>query len=367
MFKINTHFFYHFDWLSFSLTFMLAITGVFFVMSATYMPEHPYSIFFKKQAIGLFLGVIIYVLFCMLDPRKLMRYGYFIYFGVMLLLIYTIIKGTIGMGAQRWISLYFFKLQPSELCKLFLPAFISNYLFTHEQNKLSLSDFFMFLTVILFSIILVLKQPDLGTAILISISGIVLLIQSGCNKKWLRALLYLGIIGAPFSWHMLKPYQKQRIMVFLGHGEMHKERYQIEQSKIAIGSGGIVGKGYCKGTQNIFQFLPESRTDFIFAVLAEEWGFLGSCGLVLLYLILCLRLLYLTTLIKQRDLQLLGLGLITHIIASIFINIPMVLGLLPIVGIPLPLMSYGLSNLWVVLASLGWFNGIIMRRRQIPA
>lgn len=362
MFLLNRTYLRNFDWISFAMTITLAAIGLFFVMSATYMPDMPYSTFFKKQAFGLLSGLAIYGTFCFLDHRTLMRYGYFAYFGVIILLIFTILKGTMGMGAQRWINLGVVKLQPSELCKLFLPAFISYYFYTNHDKRKKMHDFAPIIGVLLLTFVLVLKQPDLGTAIIIALSGTLLLMHAGFPKKWFILILCLGVVSAPCLWHTLKPYQKQRIMVFFGHGDAHKERYQIEQSKIAIGSGGYFGKGYCKGTQNIFQFLPESRTDFIFAVIAEEWGFFGALFIVLLYLILSLRLLSITSTIPDQNIQLLAFGLIIHIILSACINIFMVIGLLPIVGIPLPLMSYGLSNLWVVLASLGWFNGIAMRR-----
>lgn len=362
MLSLKRNFTLHFDWISFCITISLGLIGLFFVMSATYMPEQPYSIFFKKQLLGLLSGLFIYALAVICDYRTLIRYGYFAYFAVIALLLFTIIKGSIGMGAQRWINLGFIKLQPSELCKLLLPAFISYYFYTHHDKHKTFQDFAPIVTMLFITVILVLKQPDLGTAILILLSGIILLLHAGFKKKWMTFFLFFALVSAPLSWRMLKPYQKKRVMVFLGEGEAHKERYQIEQSKIAIGSGGFFGKGYRKGTQNIFQFLPESRTDFIFAVIAEEWGFFGAIIIVLLYLSLSLRLLYITSTIGNPHIQLLALGLIIHIILSIFINIFMVIGLLPIVGIPLPLMSYGLSNLWVVLASLGWFNGIAMRR-----
>ena len=366
MFSLDRRMLYHFDWLSFFITFLLAGIGLFFIMSATHLQEQPYSIFFKKQFIGLVIGISIYLLACLIDFRLLMRYGYFAYFAVVLLLVWTIAKGSIGLGAQRWIDLGIIKLQPSELCKLLFPTFICYYLYTqHEQIKPTLHLFMPIIALLVFSFILILKQPDLGTALIILLSGLLLLLQAGFPKKWFMLFILIGLISMPLSWHALKTYQQQRVLVFLGHGDIKKERYQIEQSKIAIGSGGLYGKGYLKGTQNIFQFLPESRTDFIFAVIAEEWGFVGACFILLLFLILAWRLCCVSATIAHPLIQLLAFGITIHIILSAFINISMVIGLLPIVGIPLPLMSYGLSNLWVVLASLGLFNGIAMRRFEI--
>ena len=365
MFLSHRTYYHTFDWLNFLLTCALAVTGLFFVMSATHAPEQPYSLFFKKQCIGLLSGLIIYLFFCFTDSRFLMRLGYFGYFLALVLLCVTIVKGSIGLGAQRWINIGFAKIQPAELVKLLFPAFASYFFFTQEKKPHYLYDFAPLILLLCISILLILKQPDLGTAIIICSASIILLFIAGLEKKWFLRLILLSTLFAPLGWKLLKPYQKQRIAVFLGHGSEQKERYQIEQAKIAIGSGGLTGKGYLKGTQNIFQFLPESRTDFIFAVIAEEWGFIGALCILLLFLLLCLRIGYVYMTVTPLWCKLLALGLSLHIILCVFINIGMVIGLLPIVGIPLPLMSYGLSNLWVVMASLGWLNGIYMRRKVI--
>jgi rod shape determining protein RodA len=352
------------DWPLFFLSIGLTCLGLLCVMSATYLPEQPYSLFFKKQCIGAVFGCIIFITASTCDHRKLMHYAYFAYFTLLLILMITIIKGSIGMGAQRWINLGIIKLQPSELCKLLFPASLSYYLYTQDKRNPKLIDFIPILLLLCISSFLIFKQPDLGTAILIALSGFILIIAAGLEKKWCISLFFLTLICAPAAWYCMKPYQQKRILVYLGHGQAHKERYQIEQSKIAIGSGGLWGKGYRRGTQNILQFLPESRTDFIFAVLAEEFGFVGVSFLLMLYLLLIFRLLFLALNISQFYAQLVCIGLIAHIALSAYINICMVIGLLPIVGIPLPLMSYGLSNLWVVFASLGWCSGIYKQRRN---
>ena len=362
---IRRHFL-HFDWITFLLAATLSSIGLMFVYSATYSPEIPYSVFFKKQAFGIATGLIIYLICCFIDYRSLLRLGYLGYFGVVILLIYTILKGHIGMGAQRWIDLVFFKLQPSELAKLLFPAFIMYYLYAKkEELSFSFKEFIPILLVLGASVLLIIKQPDLGTALILLFSSIMTLWLSGIPSKFfLFSFIFLGL-SAPLSWHFLKEYQKKRIAVFLGYGDTKKERYQTEQAKIAIGSGGLQGKGFLQGTQNKFLFLPESRTDFIFAVLCEEWGFLGALAIILLWAMLILRIFYCILSIKAPFLQLLALSIVMHIILSTIINIAMVVGLLPIVGIPLPLISYGLSNLWVTFASLGWFGSIAMRRFYI--
>jgi rod shape determining protein RodA len=362
MFLIDRRYFRYFDWMSFALLAILSSIGLLFVFSATYKPDAPYSIFFKKQLVGIASGFFLYFIFSLVDFRSLARWGYFLYFCILGLLLFTLIKGSIGMGAQRWISLGIIKFQPSELAKLFLPAFIAYYFHTQESEKTSLQDCLPVFGILGLSFVLILKQPDLGTALIISFSGLLLIWLAGLDKKYFIVGFCCLLFSAPISWHYLKPYQKQRILVFLGHGNNQKERYQIEQSKIAIGSGGLVGKGFKKGTQNRLMFLPESRTDFIFAVICEEWGFLGGMTILLLFLMLFMRIMHIIFSLHDPYHQLLGIGLLIHLIYSTMINIGMVTGLLPIVGIPLPFISYGITHLWIAFASMGWLNSIAIRR-----
>lgn len=364
MFLLDRRYFRYFDWAGFFLMSLIAGLGLLFVFSATYKPEMPYSLFFKKQLFGICSGLLIYFVCSTQDYRYLMRWGYFLYFGVLGLLVFTIIKGSIGMGAQRWIDLGIVKAQPSELAKLLFPAFVAYYFQTQKDHfKHTFKDFIPMLAILGISALLIRKQPDLGTALILTFSGIFMFWFAGINKKFFLGLILISIIGAPLMWNFgLKDYQKKRIEVFLGEGDMRKERYQIEQSKIAIGSGGFFGKGYLQGTQNKLHFLPESRTDFIFSVLCEEWGFLGALLVLALYTCLFIHFFMIIKTIAAPHVQLLAFGLIIHIVISALINISMVLGLLPVVGIPLPLISYGVSSLWVTFASLGWFNNIAIRR-----
>ena len=363
MLQIDRRYFRYFDWINFFLIIVMSEIGLFFIFSATYKPEQPYSIFFKKQLFGIISGIVIYLLCSATDFRSLLRWGYFIYFGILFLLVFTIIKGSIGMGGQRWVDLGFFRFQPSELAKLFFPAYATYYFYT-EKDSLSFSfmQFMPVLTVLGISFLLILKQPDLGTGLVLLFSGLIMVWLAGIDKRFFIYGGLIVLITAPVSWHLLRTYQKQRVLVFLGQGDSKKERYQIEQSQIAIGSGGFQGKGLLKGTQNKLQFLPESRTDFIFSVIAEETGFIGAVIILLLFAILFFQSLWIAASIKSPFVQLLAIGLVLPIIISTLINIGMVTGLMPIVGIPLPFMSYGLSNLWVNFASMGWFNAIAIRR-----
>ena len=362
MFSIDRRYFIYFDWISFFLTLAIGTIGLAFVYSATTTEAITYSVFFKKQLFGFFSGLLIYFIFCFTDYRTLCRIGYFIYFLVLILLIFTLIKGKIGMGAQRWIDLKIVRFQPSEVAKLFFPAFITYYLYSENDVPLyTMNSFLPILGMLAFSSVLVLKQPDLGTAIILFASGLAMLWLAGIGKRFFYWGIVFSLLVAPLGWHMLKPYQKQRVMVFLGEGNALKERYQIEQSKIAIGSGNLYGKGFGNGTQNKLLFLPESRTDFIFSVLCEESGFLGAVTLLILYLLLFFRIMYRLEYVKTFFGQLLGIGLLIPIALSAAINTGMVCGLLPIVGIPLPLMSYCVTALWITLASLGWIQSIVMR------
>lgn len=364
MFLIDRQYARYFDWVGFLLILFISCIGLLFVYSATYKPEMPYSLFFQKQAWGIAGGLIIYSFFCIMDYRSLMRWGYFAYIAVIGLLIFTILKGSIGMGGQRWINvLGLFKFQPSELAKLLFPAFATYFFIAEEDSPDKPFKRFVPVLIILgISFILILKQPDLGTGLILAFSGTIMLWLTGISKKFFIISFVLGVLCAPILWNVLKPYQRQRIAVFLGEGDVRKERYQLEQAKIAIGSGGVWGKGFLKGTQNKLLFLPESRTDFIFAVICEEIGFVGALCILGLYLLLFFRFFFIIASINIPFIQLLATGIIIHIVFSTLINICMVLGLLPVVGIPLPLMSYGVSNLWITFASLGWFNGIAMRR-----
>lgn len=359
---IDRRYIRYYDWNSFFILLVLSTIGVLTVLSATYKPEDPYSLFFKKQLFGVITGLIAYFWCCCIDYRTFERWGYLFYYIIISLLALTILKGSTAMGGQRWISLGFFRFQPSEFAKLFLAPYFSYYLITEKDPNYTFKTFVPVLITLGISTILILKQPDLGTSLLVLFSGLVLLWLAGIGKKFFWICAIIGLIGAPVAYKMLKPYQQKRIAVFLGEGDSRKERYQIEQSQIAIGSGGIWGKGFLKGTQNKLNFLPEGRTDFIFSVLCEEWGFFGAIVVILLYALLFSRLLFHISNLKNSYAQLLATGLVIPLAFSTVINIGMVTGLLPIVGIPLPFMTYGICHIWMSFICLGFVQSIMMRR-----
>lgn len=353
----------YFDITSFVVTVLIALVGLVFVWSATYRPEAHFSLFFKKQLIGIATGFIWYFIFSCIDYRTALRAGYIAYYALIGILVFTLVKGSIGMGGQRWINLGLIKFQPSEIAKVLFPVYAVYTLQAHQlYPPLPQIVFVPILGMLSASCFLIVRQPDLGTALLVLFSGLLLCWLAGLSHKFFLWCGFLSLLCIPIAHKLLKPYQLKRISVFLGYGENNKERYQIEQAGIAIGSGGMYGKGLLEGTQNKLNFLPESRTDFIFAVLCEEWGLLGAVLLLVLYGILFFRSCTIIIGLPSFYLQLLAAGLMIPTIIATIINIFMVLGLLPVVGIPLPLMSYGISHIWITLISLGWFQNIARQR-----
>ena len=293
--------------------------------------------------------------------------GYFFYFIVVLLLIYASFYGITASGSQRWISLYFINLQPSELMKIAVIVCFAKYY--HRMQVNSVNEFRNLLSpiiILLIPITLVLSQPDLGTSILIASSGLVVIWLSGVNIKY---FIYTGlalIVSAPFVISFLKPYQKIRILTFfdperdpLGAG------YQIIQSKIAVGSGGIWGKGFLKGTQSYLEFLPEKHTDFIFTLFSEEFGFLGSLALLFIYSIMIYRIIAIGFIARSFFAKLYCYGFGSAIFIYIVVNMSMVLGLLPIVGSPLPIMSYGGSSMLATMLGLSIVMSSKIYHRQL--
>ena len=277
--------------------------------------------------------------------------SYIFYLIILAMLVIVFYFGVTASGSQRWINLYFINIQPSELMKIAIIICFARYY--HRMQSADLQNFKnIFLPLVLLTIpcIFVVAQPDLGTAILIAISGIFVMWIAGLNIKY---FVYTGImilVSTPFIISLLKPYQKLRILTFfnperdpLGAG------YQIIQSKIAIGSGGFFGKGFLKGTQSYLEFLPEKHTDFIFTLYAEEFGFIGCLFLLLIYILLIYRIVRIGFLSRSFFAKLYCFGFSAAIFAYIFVNMSMVLGIVPIVGSPLPILSYGGSSMLTIM------------------
>ena len=281
--------------------------------------------------------------------------SYFLYGIIILLLIWVSIYGIKVSGSQRWMNLYFLALQPSELMKIGIILCLAKYYHRVSVEKVnSFNSIFFALTIILIPIILVVSQPDLGTSILIASSGLIILWLGGVKIKYFFFSFITFLISLPFIISNLQPYQKLRILTFLDPDrDPLGAGYQIIQSKIAIGSGGFSGKGFLQGTQSYLDFLPEKHTDFIFTLFSEEFGFIGSIGLLLLYLIIIIRIIRIGVISRSSFAKLFCFGFAFSIFIYITVNLSMVLGLLPIVGSPLPIMSYGGSSMLATMIGFG--------------
>ncbi len=365
MFRIDRRLFTHFDWVL--LVFLLLICGMalFNLYSASYPPKAwgtpPYLKQFYLYLMG-FTGVLFIISF---DYNELHIWNYPFYGIILALLIASYFLGESAGGAQRWIDLGFFRLQPSEPAKLMLVVTLASYYSRKEVlDGYSLKQLITPIVLTAIPFLLILMQPDLGTALML---GIIFVAMTVFVKLRFSTYLTLGstaLVAVTFAWYkLLKPYQKQRVQTFLnpendpmGHG------YQIMQSKIAVGSGGKFGKGYLEGTQGHLHFLPERHTDFAFSVWCEEWGFFGSLFFLSVYFFLLLWGLRVAMHAKDRFGMLLAYGVVMLIFWQAIINILMILGFLPVVGIPLPLISYGGSSLLTTLLGLGILMNVRMRR-----
>jgi rod shape determining protein RodA len=297
------------------------------------------------------------------------RFSYIFFICGILLLIVVLFAGKGSMGAQRWISLGFLRFQPSELFKLFLIISLSNYL-SSIDSKTGIDLKRLLKIMLIFFVIpaaLMLKQPDLGTSVMILLILGSMVLTAGVRKKIILVAIIIGFISMPFVgnilWSGLKEYQKQRIVAFINpYVDPQGIGYHIKQSKVSIGSGGFWGKGYLKGTQGPLRFLPERHTDFIFPVFAEEWGFVGCVFLFLLYIIIILRGLDAARRARDPSGSFLAIGITSMFFFYFAINIGMTLGILPVVGIPLPFMSYGGTALLTNFLALGLLVNVKMRR-----
>lgn len=306
-----------------------------------------------RQGARVGLAFVLMTALAQVNPMQFKRYSA-ILFGIgIFLLIAVLIMGHIGKGAQRWLNLGFFRFQPSEMIKITTPMMVAWYLAEHplppKPRQLLIAGL-----LIIVPTLLIAKQPDLGTALLVASSGAAVLFFAGISYVFIAAIV--GVVGAstPIIWHLLHDYQRDRVRTFLNpESDPLGRGYHIIQSKIAIGSGGIYGKGWLGSTQSELDFLPESSTDFIFAVYAEEFGLLGCLGLLVLYLLIIARSLHIAYQTRDTYNRLLASALAFTFFVYVFVNIGMVIGILPVVGVPLPLISYGGTSIVTLLSGFG--------------
>jgi rod shape determining protein RodA len=355
----------HFDWTLPFLTLLFVIVGIVTIYSANYdIAEKHAGALPSRQFLWFGIGIAAMVAALAFDYHYIDKLAYPFYGTMLLLLILVLFVGHSGGGSQRWINLGFFRLQPSEPAKLAVVLVMAKYFQDNEPSRgYYLRDLwipFILVTPLLF---LTLIQPDLGTAIILGLVFMSMIIMGGLRMRSFLYLFGAGLAFLPFAWQFLKPYQRRRIWTFLDpdHDPLGAG-YHVIQSQIAVGSGRLFGKGYLDGTQNRLDFLPAQHTDFIFAVFSEEWGFVGCFVLLIFYLALVVYALRLVERAKDRFGGLLVFGMLAIFFWHLVINVAMVTGLMPVVGVPLPLVSYGGSSLASMMFAIGVMINVSMRR-----
>lgn len=333
------------------LLLLLSVVGLFVLYSGS----GESMLMVKKQAINLSVGFVAMIIIAQLHPRWLQLAAPWAYGVGVLCLIGVLLFGVGAKGAQRWLQIPgLFRFQPSEIMKLVVPLMIAWYLADRPLPP-RWRDIFVALILLFVPLVLILKQPDLGTSLLIGASGAFVLILAGLRWRVMLGAALMALPGAALMWmFVMKEYQKQRVLTFLNpESDPLGSGWNIIQSKTAIGSGGIEGKGWLMGTQAHLKFLPESHTDFIIAVHAEEFGFLGVCSLLFLYLMIVTRGLWIAAKSRDKFARLVAGSLMMTFFIYVFVNVGMVSGILPVVGVPLPLVSYGGTSIVTLMAAFG--------------
>jgi len=352
------------NWGIFFLIFAISAIGWGLLVSAA---GGDVNLWASKQMIRFSIGIVIMLALALTDLRWWLHFSY-VFYGIALILLCSVeFLGFVGKGGQRWVDLYIIQLQPSELMKIALVMALSRYF--HSQPKpISFHKLLFPICLIFIPVALVCRQPDLGTAMILLMVGGTLFFLAGVSL-WLFGAALIGIgASIPILWNFLYDYQRKRVLTFFDPSQDSlNSGYHITQSKIALGSGGFWGKGYMQGTQASLDFLPEKQTDFIFTLLCEEWGFAGGTFLITLYvflIVICFRIV-LTT---QNDFgRFVAAGMTMTFFLYVFINIAMVMGLLPVVGVPLPLVSYGGTAMLTLLMGFGFLLNVGLHRTlKIP-
>jgi len=362
---IDRRLLFNIDWILVGFVLTVSLLGILNIYSAT----TPYKIigmaYYLKQFYWMLGGMSLALLFSTVDYHLLEDFSYWFYGFLLVLLLVVLIMGRRSMGATRWLHLGFFNVQPSELMKIVIivtfAGFFNNF---HSDGGLTVKDLLIPLGLLVLPVALIMKQPDLGTAVLVILIAVSITFYVGL--RWTTVVTFV-CITIPLAWlgwyNFLKPYQKNRILDFINPERSRLgSGYHIIQSKIAVGSGGIAGKGFVKGTQSQLRFLPEQHTDFAFSVFAEEWGFIGCLFLLLIYLSLILWGLNIARRCNDRFGALLAVGVTAMLFWHIVINVGMVIGMFPVVGVPLPFFSYGGTSMITSMVGIGLLQNISIRR-----
>ena len=353
------------NWLLVLLLVAIACVGFAMLYSAANGSMTPWA---SRQMIRFGVGLVLMFALALSDIRLWIRYAYVIYLGALLLLMAVEVMGVVGMGARRWVDLGVFQLQPSEVMKIALVLALAR--FYHGLAMEDVPRLRMLLpplVMIALPSVLVLRQPDLGTTVLLVMTAGAIIFSAGV-RLWKFALAGgLLVAAVPLAWRlMLHDYQRQRVLTFLNpENDPLGSGYHIIQSKIAFGSGGLFGKGFLQGTQSHLNFLPEMQTDFIFTMLAEEFGMAGGLALLGLYVVILIYGLAISVRCRTQFGRLVGIGVTATFFLYVFINIGMVIGLMPVVGVPLPLVSFGGTSMVTLMAGFGILMSIQTHRKLI--
>jgi len=353
--------FWQINWFLIFLITALACVGFAMLYSAADGNYDPWA---SRQATRFVVGLGVMLMIALTDIRLWLRHAYLFYAVALGLLIAVEFAGSMGMGAQRWIDLKFIRLQPSELMKITMVLALARYFHRLSLDDVARPVYLLFpLVLVAAPTVLVLRQPDLGTAILLTLGGGVMFFIAGV-RIWKFVLVGLmGVAAVPLAWSMLHAYQKKRILTFLSpESDPLGAGYHVLQSKIALGSGGVFGKGFLNGTQSHLSFLPEMQTDFIFTMYAEEFGLAGGLLLIALYAVIIAYGYFIALRTRNHFGGLVALGVTSTFFLYVFMNIAMVMGLIPVVGVPLPLVSYGGTAMMTVLIGFGLLLNVFVHR-----
>lgn len=357
-----------FSWGLFIPMIMILATSVMVLFSAGGGSWHPFAI---SQLMKIVLGLVVFFMVAFIDIKIWIKSAYVIYALALLMIILVTFVGHTGMGAQRWLDLGFFHLQPSELIKIAFVLVLARYFsWMNSVESTQFKNYLIPTMLLIMPFVLIVTQPDLGTAMSLGLITLFMFYITGAKKQWFIIAGILAILAAPVVWFGgMHDYQRERIITFVNPDYDSKgSGYQINQAKIAFGSGGFTGKGYLSGTQSQQSFLPEKQTDFIFTMLGEEFGFIGAFSLLLVYSIIIAILFWIAKTCRNRFGQLFCFGFMLNFFIYYFINISMVLGLIPTVGVPLPLMSFGGSSLLSLMFGFGLCqNAHINKDQQLSA
>ena len=346
------------------LVFLICLTvaiGIAMLYSAANGSFQPWA---SRQLVRFGVGFSAMIALALIDVRIWLRFAYALYGLSLILLVLVEFMGFVGMGAQRWLDLGYFNLQPSELMKITLVLALARYFHGLTMEGVAgPTRLILPLIMVFVPTGLVLRQPDLGTALMLIMASGALFFVAGVRLWKFALVIVLGLIATPIGWQFLHDYQKRRILTFLNpEADPLGAGYHIIQSKIALGSGGVLGKGFMQGTQGHLNFLPEMQTDFIFTMLAEEFGMVGGFALLGLYMVILIYGVAISVRCRTQFGRLIGIGVTATFFLYVFINMAMVMGLVPVVGVPLPLISYGGTAMLTLLFGFGLLMGVWIHR-----